>query len=64
MTDNLPVTRAEYDALAAEVVELRNLLRDYLMKERETAILIFNNVETSLNLPRTKESRHKSIRSD
>jgi hypothetical protein len=59
MSDNVPVTRADYDALSARVNWLENMLRDYLLRERETAILTFNHVETSLKLPRTKESRHK-----
>jgi hypothetical protein len=59
MSDNVPVTRADYDALSARVNWLENMLRDYLLRERETAILTFNHVETALKLPRTKESRHK-----
>ena len=64
LPDSNPVTRAEYDALRAEIVRLENLLRDYLLRERETAILTFNHVETAMKLPRTKESRHKPPQRD
>lgn len=63
MPDSAPVTRTEYDALIAKVARLENLLRDYMLRERETAILTFNHVEAAFKMPRTKESRHKQAQS-
>lgn len=64
MQDNAlaPVNPSEFAALRARVNALENLLREYMLRERETAILTFNHVETALKLERTKESRHKPVR--
>lgn len=57
MQDNAPVTRTEYDALNAKLTRLETLLRDYLMKRREEAIIEMSHIEDAYRLPRTKEKR-------
>jgi hypothetical protein len=57
MQDSTPVSRAEYDALRAQVYSLENLLKEYLQKERETAIMTFSQIEDALKMGRTKEKR-------
>jgi hypothetical protein len=54
MSDNVPVTRADYDALSARVNWLENMLRDYLMARREPAITELAVIEDGYKLPRTK----------
>lgn len=57
MSDDVFATVSEFAALRARVNALENLLRDYLLKERETAIMTMSQIEDGLRLPRTKEKR-------
>lgn len=59
---NKPLTSAtinvvEYEALVMRVATLESLIREFMIKQRELAIIEMSDIEQRLGMPRTKEKR-------
>lgn len=56
-SDSAIMNSREYQELAQRVTVLESFIRDFLIKQRELAIIQMGDIEQRLGMPRTKEKR-------
>lgn len=55
--ESVIINRNEYDTLVSRVATLETLVKEFLFKQRELAIIQMGDIEDRLGMPRTKEKR-------
>lgn len=55
--DSAILESREYQELLHRVVTLETFVREFLVKQREIAIIQMGDIENRLGMPRTKEKR-------